>query len=582
MKHSHNLFATILAFILFAQALLATGCTAQPTATAVPSATVTPLPTQTPTPEPTATPAYVYTVKDVRKATVRIEASGLPELETNLSEGVGYGSGAIIDPSGLVLTNNHVVAGAKELKVWVWRDDGTTDTFAAKVLGVSECADLALVKIDDEGPFPYLSWREAPLEIGDKVYAAGFPGSEDYTLTDGIISKDAGQGDTAWASVQSVIEHTAKINPGSSGGPLVDENGFLVGINFGANSVTDQNLAISKATVDEIYPLLEKHEADDMGISGIALADMAEEGWEYGGVMVTSVRNGTKASRVGLLAGDIIFLLGNSVPQDGKISMQALEELAQEDGLAQDGTMKEYCSALRGDIGKGNEVDILVVRPVFNADTQKVVGTQTCKGTINGSALECSGTPYTKIAFGTLLDLKHWQGFVIPGSNRNSVKNEINNGTMEITITGKNTYAYMIYDEIDTEDVQIDVTAENKGAFDNAISIICRYSEDEKGNPTWYEFNISSARLVTVYRFNKGYLLLDSGMSTELNYGLATNSYRAICQDDRLILYINGVERVNTTDGWLKSGKVGLSASAFYDLNVVVDFDDFIVSPPEE
>ncbi|HZU87479.1 MAG TPA: hypothetical protein VFF78_08350, partial [Anaerolineaceae bacterium] len=178
-------------------------------------------------------------------------------------------------------------------------------------------------------------------------------------------------------------------------------------------------------------------------------------------------------------------------------------------------------------------------------------------------------------------DLQHWQGFVIPGSNRNSVKTEIVDDKMQITISGRDTYAYLLYDGVDTEDVQIDVTAENIGAFDNAISVVCRYSEDEKGNATWYEFNISSARLVTIFRYNKGYLLLDSGMSTELNYGLATNTYRVICKQDWLILYINGVEKVRIQDSWLKSGKVGLSVSAFYDLNVVVGFNEFTVSPPE-
>lgn len=586
MKRTSNVFALFMAIVLLAQTLLFVGCntTPSPTPTQAPTNTPKPTATATSTPAPTATPDYVYNIKDVRKATVRIKASGLPELNSNKSEGVGSGSGAIIDPSGLVLTNNHVVAGAQSLTIWVWRDDGTSETYTGKVIGVSECADLALVKIQSASGdvFPYLTWSDIPLEIGAKVYAAGFPGATEYTLTDGIISKDAGQGDTSWASVQSVIEHTAKINPGSSGGPLVDENGFLVGINFGSNSVTDQNLAISKATVDEIFPLLENNTADDMGISGIALADLQDEGWNYGGVLVTSVREDSMAAEAGLMPGDIIFLLGNSVPQEN-VSMAQLTELAQEKGLAQDGTMKEYCSILRDEIVQGDKVDVLALRPVYNPDTNSVAGTQTCRGTINGSPLECSGTAFAKVTFDKDSDLEHWSGFVMPSSNRGSVKTEIVNGQMQVTITGQDTYAYTIYDGIDTADVQIDVTAENKGAFYNAISIICRYSEDEKGKASWYEFNISSARLFYLMRYNNGgFLLLASGMSKELNYGMATNTYRVICNKDWLILYINGVEKIRTQDPWLKSGKVGLSASAFWDLNVVVGFDEFTVSPPEE
>ncbi|HZU87319.1 MAG TPA: trypsin-like peptidase domain-containing protein [Anaerolineaceae bacterium] len=585
MKRTSRVFAVFLAIVVLAQAFLASSCTAAEPYTTPTSpdytATITLEPTQTSTPAPTATPAYVYNVKDVRKATVRIEASGLPELNTDKSEGVGYGSGAIIDPTGLVLTNNHVVAGANKLKISVWHEDGTTGTYTGKVVGVSECADLALVKIQNEGPFPYLSWREEPLEIGAQIFAAGFPGGGEYTLTDGIISKDAGKGDTSWASVQSVIEHTAKINPGSSGGPLVDENGFLVGINFGSNAVTDQNLTITKATVDEIYPLLEKNEADDMGISGLALADLQEEGWNYGGVLVTSVRDGSKAADAGLLPGDILFLLGNSVPS-GKVSMEELEQLAEDDGLAQDGTMKEYCSALRGEISDGDKVDVLVVRPVYNSETDKVVGTQTCRGSINGSAVECSGTPYTHITFDDASEMDQWQGFVIPGSNRNSVKVDITDGQMVFKVTGESTKAYWIYDGVDTEDVQIDVTAENTGAFENAISIVCRFTQDND-DYSWYEFNISSERLFYLMRYsNGGWILLDSGMSTELNYGHGTNTYRAICKDDWLILYINGVEKVRIQDSWLKSGKVGLSALALWNPYVVVGFDNLVIGPPEE
>jgi len=86
------------------------------------------------------------------------------------------------------VTNNHVVTGAAILKVWVGGDQ--SQSYNAKVLGVSECSDLAVIDIDGEG-FPYLQWHEGAIKVGLEVYAAGFPlGEPEFTLTKGIVSKE--------------------------------------------------------------------------------------------------------------------------------------------------------------------------------------------------------------------------------------------------------------------------------------------------------------------------------------------------------------------------------------------------------
>jgi serine protease Do len=131
----------------------------------------------------------------------------------------GRGSGFIIDPSGIAVTNNHVVTGAGLLRVWI---DGESSPRNARVLGVSECWDLAVIDIEGDG-YPYMEFHQSEVNVGLEVYAAGFPlGDPEYTLTKGIVSKARAGGESFWASVDSVIEHDARIRGGNSGGPLVN------------------------------------------------------------------------------------------------------------------------------------------------------------------------------------------------------------------------------------------------------------------------------------------------------------------------------------------------------------------------
>ncbi|HRO24799.1 MAG TPA: serine protease, partial [Promineifilum sp.] len=207
--------------------------------------------------DPTAAPAagsdLSTTLEGVRSATIRIQAEGSfidPEFG-EMTNAAGQGTGFIIDPSGIAVTNNHVVTGSAFLQVYV---EGEDEPRNARILGVSECSDLAVIDIDGDG-FPALQWREGDIPAGLEIYVAGFPffGNEEFTLTRGIVSKASADGETNWASVDSVIEIDATINPGNSGGPLVDGDGRVVGINYAANSGTDQYYTISR---DEARPII--------------------------------------------------------------------------------------------------------------------------------------------------------------------------------------------------------------------------------------------------------------------------------------------------------------------------------------
>lgn len=327
-----------------------------PTATAAPAETATPA--ETPTPEASATPEGpqpVSTLEDVRNAVVQIVAEGSfvdPQVGLQLNT-AGSGSGFIIDPSGIAVTNNHVVTGAALLQVYL---DGEDRPRNARVLGVSECSDLAVIDIDGDD-FPFLTWYDGDVNVGLDIYAAGFPlGDPEFTLTRGIISKARASGETDWASVDNVIEHDATINPGNSGGPLITAEGQVVGVNYAGASNTNQYYAIGREeALDVIEQLRNEQDVNSIGVNGTAVAD-AEQG--IYGIWVSSVDSGSPADRAGIEGGDIITMLEGLV-------------------LATDGTMSSYCDILRT-----NRPD-----DVLNVEVLRFATSEVLEGQINGDEL---------------------------------------------------------------------------------------------------------------------------------------------------------------------------------------------------
>ncbi len=268
----------------------------------------------------------------------------------------GSGSGFIIDPEGYVVTNNHVVTGAALFKVYL---DGKQNPVNARVLGVSECADLAVIDLQGKG-YPYLAWYDQPLKVGLDVYAAGFPlGDPEYTLTRGIVAKARADGETDWASVDGVIQHDAIIDHGNSGGPLVTANGQIAGINYAGDRDANQFYAIgSDGALKIVEQLLEGNDVDAIGVNGSAV--LSDDGSLYG-IWVASVASGSPADGVGLKPGDMITALEN-VPVGG------------------DGTMSTYCEILRS-----HTADDVMAIEVLRLDTDEIL-----EGQINGRQLQQS------------------------------------------------------------------------------------------------------------------------------------------------------------------------------------------------
>lgn len=315
-------------------------------------------PTTSAGPEAVDRPAGAVGFDDLDQAVVQIEATGTFESPgEGALERAGRGSGFVISDDGLAVTNNHVVTGAGALQVWL---DG--EEYNARVLGVSECLDLAVIDIDGDA-LPFLQWREGDIPSAMEVWAAGFPlGDPDYTITRGIVSKKDTEVATGWAALDHVIEHDARIREGNSGGPLVDAEGRVVGVNYAGVDELDFNYAIHR---DEVLRVLEEltqgTDVLSLGVNG--------EGWvsddgSESGVFVSSVAAGSPADKAGLAAGDLIT------------SLQGVS-------LATGGTLEEYCSVLRTH-GTEDTLDVEAYRP--SEDTPYA-------GQINGEALVAQSVP---------------------------------------------------------------------------------------------------------------------------------------------------------------------------------------------
>ena len=219
------------------------------------------------------------------------------------------GSGFIIDQSGFIVTNNHVVEGADKIKV-ILKDEREFD---AEIKGLDPNTDLALIKIKSDGNLPTIQFGDSDdVKVGEWVMAIGNPFGLEHTVTVGIISAKGrviGSG-----PYDDFLQTDASINPGNSGGPLIDMEGKVVGINTaivaGGQGI---GFAIPVNMAEGIIQQLQTKGEVTRGWLGIGIQDLTKELKTYygvkgdAGVLVTKVFPGDPAEKAGIHAKDIIL-----------------------------------------------------------------------------------------------------------------------------------------------------------------------------------------------------------------------------------------------------------------------------------
>ncbi len=229
----------------------------------------------------------------------------------NVTPQVGTGSGVIISQDGYIVTNNHVITKASQLQVTL----NNNQTYEAKLIGADPNSDIALIKIETKEKLPYLAFGDSDnTKIGEWVLAVGNPFNLTSTVTAGIVSAKARSLDTR--TNQSFIQTDAAVNPGNSGGALVNTNGDLIGINTAISSQTGSYVGYSFAVPSNIA----KKVVDDImeygnvlkGFIGISPApvntkDAVERGINnIDGVYIEYIEEESGAYDAELKIGDII------------------------------------------------------------------------------------------------------------------------------------------------------------------------------------------------------------------------------------------------------------------------------------
>ena len=262
----------------------------------------------------------VHTVVHVKNVSVRTVYNPIMQFFYGSNGGgqqqeqIGTGSGVIISEDGYIVTNNHVIKDATELEVTL----NNKKTYKAKLIGTDAKMDIALLKIDSEDKLPYSTFADSDqVKVGEWVLAVGNPYNLNSTVTAGIVSAKARNLDTN--GIQSFIQTDAAVNPGNSGGALVNTRGDLIGINTMISSPTGSYAGYSFAIPSNITRKIIEDIMEFGNVQRGALGIVGNEingqiSKELGikdtqGYYISKVLKNSGAEKAGLRKGDVILKL---------------------------------------------------------------------------------------------------------------------------------------------------------------------------------------------------------------------------------------------------------------------------------
>lgn len=348
---------------------------------------------------------------------------------------VGSGSGVIISGDGYIVTNNHVIKDAEKVSVTLH----DRRTYSAKVIGKDPNTDIALLKIEEAG-LPYLLYGNSDdVKVGEWVLAVGNPFNLNSTVTAGIVSakgRNMGILENNPAQdmfpVESFIQTDAAVNPGNSGGALVNTGGQLIGINTAiasnTGSYTGYSFAVPVNLAKKVVNDLLEFGKVQRAYLGVSIRDidsklMAERKLEGGlkGIYVTGISEGGGADEAGMLEGDVIL-------QVGEVAVNNVPELQEQIGhfrpgdkisvkVRRDGEEKLLAVTLRSKSGdtKLAKVERNKVISILGANFESISETDSKK-----LGLE-SGVKITSLEAGKLRSAGIKEGFIITSIDKNKV-----------------------------------------------------------------------------------------------------------------------------------------------------------------
>ncbi|VAW14237.1 HtrA protease/chaperone protein [hydrothermal vent metagenome] len=358
----------------------------------------------------------------------------------------GFGSGVIISEDGYIVTNNHVIDGAQKIRV-VLNDKRAFD---AQLVGTDPTTDVALLKIEAED-LPHLAYGNSnSLKLGEWVLAVGNPFNLTSTVTAGIVSAKARNIgiNRDKLSIESFIQTDAAVNPGNSGGALVNQRGELVGINSAIASRTGSysgySFAVPVSIVKKVVNDLKEFGEVQRALLGVSIADVtAEIVEEYGmdkieGVFVGGVTETGAAREAGIKEGDVILAVeGNKVNSTAELQEAISQFRPGEDVtivVKRNNSKKQFTVTLRNKHG-----DTQIVRDqlsVLGAEFEEINNRDKERLNIK------SGIRVTKLNEGKLNDAGIKEGFIITSVNKNQVyevndfKRVVNNSRGGILVEG--------------------------------------------------------------------------------------------------------------------------------------------------
>ncbi|MBS1579826.1 MAG: trypsin-like peptidase domain-containing protein [Bacteroidetes bacterium] len=345
------------------------------------------------------------------------------------------GSGVLISEDGYIVTNNHVVEGADEINVTL----PNRKSYKATVIGTDPSSDIAVIKIDGHN-FPYLVYGNSDdTKVGQWVLAIGYPLNLDVTVSAGIISAKSrsiginSRDGAVKNAVESFIQTDAAVNPGNSGGALINTNGELIGINSAIASGTGYYAGVSYAIpvniTKKVVADIIKYGTVQRAYIGISYANgdltdeqKKQEGIKDGdGVYVLDVPEGGAAKIAGIKKGDFITKINNVKVATGPEMVEQVSRFKPGDKITitytRDGKENTVGLTLKNKAGNVDIVKNQNIIEKLGAEFDNVDGKTAKANEISG------GVVIKKINDGALKQSRIQEGFIITAVNGTSVKN---------------------------------------------------------------------------------------------------------------------------------------------------------------